>query len=395
MFTSQTVQKLRDFRKDCDSILIEVSIGDFLALIDSVYDAKGGIEGQRSALKTKTAKSIRKRLVDDLKQGAIVPPIVVGVLAEAGTRADLWEQSSAHDFFAEIKGLEANKLSIIDGMQRTTALIEASQTKPELGNEAVRVEFWISEQIGGLIYRMLVLNTGQIPWEISRQLETVYSQLLSIIQDKSKEGAELFLKDDARRRTGAGQYHASTIVRLYLAFSSRRAEFDIRDKVAEDFARLDTIESSSHDEFLDYFILTFDLMVALDRAFSAGVVASKPHKVRIADGREIFQTEPAMIGFFVAMAFWLFDEPGFDIDWAQTGDRMQSAANSISTLVERVTRMNADELTEFLQLETLNDRLDQRSGQVGRFERDLFTRAFGLMLQRGHELKNLTPCWLR
>lgn len=395
MANDEVIHKLRDQSKDCDSILIEIPIGKFLSLIEDVYKDKGGIDGQRPALMTKTAKSIRKRLVRDVSQGAIVPPIVIGVLSDKSSRKKFWQATSATEFIVLVEAEDAVNLSIIDGMQRTTALIEASVSEPDLLRESLRVEFWVSESFGGLIYRMLVLNTGQIPWEISRQLETVYSQLLAIIQVQSNEGAELFLKDDGRRRSTPGQYQASTVIRLYLAFSSRRAEFDIRDRVAEDFARLDTIESSSHVEFLEYFVTALDLMVVLDKAFSTSQPAPKPHKVRIADGSEIFQTEPAMIGFVVAMAIWLFDEPGFDIDWNLTHPKMQTANDNIRQLSDKLCKMTDKETTEFLQLETLNERLDQRSGQVGRFERDLFIRAFTMVISRGSELQDMTPCWLR
>ncbi len=71
--------------------------------------------------------------------------------------------------------------SIIDGMQRTTALQEAKDSFGE-NQLNIRVEFWIADKLNSLIYRMLVLNTGQVPWEMARQLETIYSQLLKSIK---------------------------------------------------------------------------------------------------------------------------------------------------------------------------------------------------------------------
>jgi len=246
---------IHDKRVDCYSVMTTMKVSEFLQLVTNAYRDRGGIEGQRAPLKTKTGISIRSRLVSDLLAEAVIPPVVVGVQAPE----DLLEAVAriGDDTVLErLKAVDANSLSIIDGMQRTTALRDAVGQKPSLGDTPLRVEFWVSGSLNSLIYRMLVLNTGQVPWEISRQLETVYAQLLVIIRAALGNEAEIFTLNDERRRSEAGQYQASAIIRLFLSFSSRKPEFDLKDKVAEDFARLDAIEASSHKEFLDYFIRT-------------------------------------------------------------------------------------------------------------------------------------------
>ena len=74
---------LRDERVGCTSILINLQASEYLSLVDDVYSKRGGIEGQRAPLRTKTARSIRKRMVDDLERGAVIPPIVVGLHTSA------------------------------------------------------------------------------------------------------------------------------------------------------------------------------------------------------------------------------------------------------------------------------------------------------------------------
>ena len=302
--------------------------------------------------------------------------------------------NSGEDLVVALRDVEPDRISIIDGMQRTTALLEAIKNKPAISDEPLRVEFWISNNLNSLIYRMLVLNTGQVPWEVGRQLETVYSQLLNIIKSELGNQAEIFLRDDGRRRSEAGQYQASSIIRLYLAFSSRRAEFDLKDKVAEDFARLDAIEASSHTDFLELFIRALRLVVGLDRAFSKSPKSPRTEPdVRISDGGELFQSFPALVGFFVAVAIRLFDEPGFDVDWDGASGRANEIEAALSPLIEKLNGSTPEEVDEFLQLSLLNARLTQRSGQVGRFERDLFVRAFRSLIENAARLKDMTPCW--
>ncbi len=384
---------LHDKRVDCYSVMAEMEIAEFLGLVTTVYKERGGIEGQRAPLKTKTGISIRSRLVSDLVNGAVIPPVVIGVQATEELLDEIVKPLKTGGLLEKIVAIDTASLSIIDGMQRTTALLEAIAQRPALGKDRVRVEFWVSQNLNSLIYRMLVLNTGQVPWEISRQLETIYSQLLSIIKHDLGNDAKIFTLNEERRRSEGGQYQASAIIRLFLAFSSRKPEFDLKDKVAEDFARMDAIEASSHKEFLSYFIRTLRLAAQLDKFFSRSSDAPAGSKERIPDGSKLFQSFPALTGFFVAVAVMIFDEPGFDVDWELAAEKLNAVEIAVSQIVERHASSTEAEIDEFLQLETLNLRLAQKSGQVGRFERDLFVRSFTFMLEKASRLKDMEPVW--
>lgn len=390
----ELIHTLRDERIKCDSTLISLGVRDYLDLVEVSYQDKGGIDFQRPALKSKTAKTIRRRLVEDLSEGAVVPPVVLGVLCSSEDQERIASAGSRADVLAILKELPSEDISIIDGMQRTTALREASEINERILGGEVRVEIWSTQRVGSLIYRMLILNTGQVPWEIARQLETVYSQLVRVVRQDAPSGVEIFSKDEEKRRRSPGKYQASTIVRLFLAFSSRRAEFDLKDRVAEDFARLDAIEVTSHEEFVDYFKRAFCLLVELDFAFGKHERTLEGSNIRIPSGKDLFSNEPALTGFFVATAIQLFDAPGFKIDWASTEQKMTEAERSLNAFTAKLSEMQEQKLDSFMELETLNDRLNQRSGQVGRFEKDLFVRAFTTLLNRGDELQDMTPCWL-
>ena len=54
---------LRDDRVSCYSVLLKIKISDYLAFIEGVYQRRGGLEGQRAPLKTKSAQRIRRRLI--------------------------------------------------------------------------------------------------------------------------------------------------------------------------------------------------------------------------------------------------------------------------------------------------------------------------------------------
>lgn len=388
------ISVLEDRRIMCTSVMTAMSVRDYLERVERAYQAKGGIDGQRTALKTKTATTIRKRLVSDLTAGAVIPPIVIGLIVSAEMRRELGSINKYEEFFVALRSIDADSLSIIDGMQRTTALKEASRTAPAILDAHVRVEFWIAEYVNSLIYRMLVLNTGQVPWDLSRQLETIYGQLLKQVKSVlGSEDVKIFLKNDSRRRADAGQYQSNAIVELLLIFSSRREDVELRDKIAEDFAKLDAIESSAHKEFVEYFIDMLKLMVRLDRAFSRLQKSPADGNSRFDSGKDIFGSLPAMAGFAAAVAISIFDEPGFQIDWNSAPDRLKAAIDAINALVERIDAFEIDQLREFMQLDLLQEILSGRRGGVGRHEREVFKKAFIAMIKNSDRLVSLTPCW--
>lgn len=169
-----------DERTKCWSVQTNMNIRDYVDLVDAAHTSRGALSGQRSVLTTTTAKRIRERMVADLIMGAVLPPVVLGVAMEdqAFKRMPMVEASS----IGEVADADAlANLSIIDGMQRTAAMKEALANEPKVGLRTTRVEFWITNGVRAMIYRMLVLNTGQVPWTMSRQLTVVYGPLLDEI----------------------------------------------------------------------------------------------------------------------------------------------------------------------------------------------------------------------
>ncbi len=160
-----------------------VTVKEYLALVESAYAKRGGLKHQRDALKTTTARRIRARMVSDAKRGAILPPVVIGVVVDPLLLSKIPEMSPA-ETVQYISEKLVDTISIIDGMQRTTALRDAIEEEEDaVGKLPVRIECWIAQSTDSLIYRMLVLNTGQVPWNLSRQLQVVYSPLI----DKMKK----------------------------------------------------------------------------------------------------------------------------------------------------------------------------------------------------------------
>ena len=71
------INVLKDLRVNGYSISTVVTIAEYLGWFVE-YGLPNKLEDQRPVMKTRSANMIRKRLVDDLQQGAVIPPIVLG-----------------------------------------------------------------------------------------------------------------------------------------------------------------------------------------------------------------------------------------------------------------------------------------------------------------------------
>lgn len=384
---------LEDKNANCVSIMATIPLSSYLELVEQAYADQGGLSGQRAPIRTKTGLKIRRRLVEDLTRGAVIPPIVVGAVTRPATLARLKKLKTSAELVAALSK-EKVDLSIIDGMQRTTALIEASDAadiEPE-----VRVELWLARKVESLIYRMLVLNTGQVPWDLKRQLETLYKPIIAKISEEVKN-IQLIGLDENFRRSKAGEYRSTRIIELFLAYTSRSVDVDIRERVAEEFAKIDITEATSDDAFFPLFVETIKLMATVDAQFDRlgrGHIVDEDSKVKT--GRDIFTSLPASIGFVVAAAERLLGEPGFDYDLTAAAKEMEKIKKNISSLVKFMASLQEGDLADFIDLDTLNQMLTAKSSRIGEYERNLYKRAFLLLMTKTTQLisqGSLAPCW--
>ena len=166
---------MKDERIQCYSIMISMNTTEYLNIIEEAYENNGGIEGQRIPLKNRSAQRIRETMREDIKAGTVLPPIVIGCTME---KIDIIDNIYNDGMLLEndeiiLDILKTNEISIIDGMQRTTALKEIAD-KDSSFKSKLRIELWVTNKANNLIYRMLVLNTGQISWTLKKQLEVLF-----------------------------------------------------------------------------------------------------------------------------------------------------------------------------------------------------------------------------
>ena len=384
---------LKDNRFNCHSIIINLTIKRYLDLIDNAYKENGGINGQRSILTTKSARQIRERMVDDFKKGAVLPPVVIGVINNNSYSIN--SDSNESDFNNFLNNLDKSDISIIDGMQRTTAIIEAKLSDKEQSNQKIRVEFWIVKNMNDLIYRMLVLNTGQTPWNIRRQLEVVFGPIKKII-NKSIPDLKLIEVDDQQRRSEAGEFHANRIIELFHVFSSRSEKFDSKQVLSENFQRLDIIESISKEDIFNMFVAILENIVKFDKNLSRLRTRIEDSSARYKEGKDIFTSQPALVGLTAALAQKILGRPGIDYKQYRVKNNFEYINSKFSEFNKKLSMKSSEEIPAFLDLEQLNEivgSLNLKGSKVGDIERDYFKSAFQVMVDQGFDVESLTVCW--
>lgn len=394
------ISVIKDNRSECYSIMGVTNIEEYINYVKSVYENRGGISGQRDALKSSSAIKIRKRMIKDIARGTVLPPIVIGLLLpnEAFDKisevVEIGNTLSAEFVSSLVDNVSVENISLIDGMQRTTAIIESLTVDNSIAENKIRVEFWAVRNINNLIYRMLILNTGQVPWNVRRQLEVLFSPIKETIITRIPS-ATIYSIDDERRRSASSQFQGNDIIEMFLAFGSRKEKIELKERIAEEFTRLDFIETSDKNNLMDYFIRCFDMLNNLDAELGKIKDESKydGKKPKFFNGYDLFSSQPARIGFMVALATKILGRPGTDKDANLQDASLVKIESNFKALIGKINSIEEKELPEFLSFNVLNEIIDKPSSKVGDFERTFFKEAFTALIEQDFQIDNFESCW--
>ncbi|MGY3663104.1 hypothetical protein [Roseburia sp. 1XD42-69] len=382
---------LLDGKLKCISILTRMTVSDYLGLVEKAYSNRGGISGQREALKQKTAISIRNRMIEDIKGGTILPPIVVGAVV-SGDRYDEIVKGNATD--EDLKNeIIIDQLSIIDGMQRTTALLKAVSEKEDVNKREIRVEYWISDNSNSLLYRMLVLNTGQVPWNVRRQIEVIFSGIIKEIRDKVNNIEVITISDSSRRSKG-GQYQAGDLVELFLAFGARTWKINTKEKLTDEFTRHDFLQSSGEIDLVNLFCEVLENMVNLDILIDTKCKKSEEENTsKFKTGKDLFASQPARIGFISAAGEKIIGRPGDERSQEKIDECKRVFFDTINNVSENLKAKSDEDVLDYIDFATLNQKMERKMSKVGDYERELFYEAFKVLIDENGEVNTLGICW--
>lgn len=377
------ISMLEDSCSHSYSIMTTIKISDYLNLVN---DCKQ-LNSQRDVLRTRAATTIRKRLIEDITKGAIIPPLVLGIVVPEGEHVDT-------DNFEEIFDRFKESVVIIDGIQRTESLKKALHIAPGIENSNIRVEIWASHRVSSLIYRMLVLNTGQVPWNTRRQIEVIYEPL-KIETESRVNGLRLISIGDNERRSIAGEFPADKIADLFISFTSRKVTFDNKESLADDFTRLDIIDMTSRIEVSDFFFETVEMIVKLDQQFFKYNPRENNRRDKMRIGRDLFTSNPSRVAFAAAVSTYILGRPGSkERSSEEQNSKMRSLKHNFNELVQRLEHMDEEGIGIYLSFDVLNEILASLpSKRIGDEERKFFFDAYSLLIKEEFKLDSLEEAW--
>ena len=385
---TKNIDILKDEKVNCYSIMVQLSVEEYLNMVNRTFEDRGGLEGQRDTLKTTTAIRIRKRMVQDIEAGALIPPIVLGVIVLQDTFSELDKLLKDRDsFLALMATIDPDSISIIDGMQRTTALYEA-QKKTDISKNKIRIEYWIASQVNSLTYRMLVLNTGQVPWNIRRQIEIVFRSIIKELKDKCTS-VDILEIDEERRSSSPGQFQADNIIELFLVFGARKEKIDLQERLADEFMRQDFIESAANSNFTNIFYELIDYLGKFDKAIAT--YKDEYSEEYFKDGNLFRKSQPACVGFITAIGLSILGRPGSDPNSERANKKWNQIKNDAEQMLQRLSELDSSQMRTFLDFQVLNELIGKKPAKSN--EREFFLQAFKILIEENFKIENMTPCW--
>lgn len=231
----KVIGKAKDLKSKTDIVYCQVSPDKYLKIIGDNFE---DFELQR---KKENHKGYG-RLKQDIKEGALLPSITLAVKHEL--------VPSIVENIDDIQKLENNLsaengvVDILDGLQRSYILKELKDEDFEFKDgQTLLLEYWLESDLKNIVYRMIVLNSGQKAMSMRHQIDLLFTTTKQTIQE-SVPGIELFTEREGARRTSANKYPLNNIAAAYYSFLKGSPEQDSENIVNDQIRNNEIFESS-------------------------------------------------------------------------------------------------------------------------------------------------------
>lgn len=368
--------KIIGYTKDCRTntpvVYAEILMNDYLKLVGDDFD-KFEIQRKRVDPKKYT------RLKEDIKKGALLPGITLAI--DHLKVQDFLEVVNNKDSDKLIGLLnESNDIYILDGLQRSYIIKDLNDDGVIFQNDQkILLEIWFEKEINHLIYRLIVLNSGQKPMSMRHQVELLFMTLKKDIESEIN-GLEIFLERDGMIRSHARKFPFDRIVNAYYSFITKSPEIE-RDNLVVRKMNEDDILSSKEDELNDSyksFVKYLSAYCDLDLEFF-----------------RIYNSHPELSSF----KNWLADENTIKAFFAAVGKytneikKIQRVDNALSLLVNQLKNTKINEDPIFLnEFKVIKGGIDSKKVNVGNGTRKLIMDGFReFFINEGEE--SFLECW--
>ncbi len=217
------IANVRDVRTGSLVIYAQAGIEEYLSLIGPEFDE---FHIQRKRVQHRGYG----RMKEDIKAGTLLPTITLAVKAN-------WvdQVNAAFERGEDLSQLlqSPGRVDILDGLQRTHLLSDLQDEGHRFddGNKLI-LEFWLEREVKNLIYRIIVLNSGQKPMSMRHQIELLFSTTKDELKNRIP-GIEIMVERDDERRTRPGKYPLERLAISYYAYITKSAEIDKENIIAQ------------------------------------------------------------------------------------------------------------------------------------------------------------------
>ena len=295
----KTLSIILDERIHSTNILAECTFEQYLGFARKIINNN---EFQRK--RVKTSKTVYALLKDDLKRGCIIPPIVLAV-----SNADL--KLKDEELYRYICG-HVDDVMILDGLQRTNTLIDASdelagsKDYDRFKEYKVRLEIYTEINKFGILYRMLTLNTGQTPMSLRHQLEMLYSDMLGT----DYEGIKLVKDTEGKADASENEFIFANVIDGFNSYLNRNELPIDREELLNN---IKTMEKMSEDsgksdvfpEYIESYVSLFNTLRKITEEYEVTAEDLAAHSISGNPfGRKVskaFSSSQALTGFGAAV----------------------------------------------------------------------------------------------
>ncbi|MCH8535913.1 MAG: hypothetical protein LAT51_12640 [Flavobacteriaceae bacterium] len=269
MNTLKILGKATDLRTNTAVLYAQIYISEYFDLIGENYN-------QFQLQRRKEKHKGYKRLKADLKKGALLPTITLAIEPSvAQSFLDKVNNDKFDELLTQLKGAKEN-IYILDGLQRTHLIKELIEEGIVFKDgQKLLLEIWVEPEITHLVYRLIVLNSGQKPMSMRHQLELLFTTMRVTLTNEI-QNLEILEEKNESRRSKPRQFPFDRIVTAYHSFLRKSPEIDktsiVSEKMLEEKLMDESEEfiTSSFQTFKEYLRKYCELDDELYRVYSSG-----------------------------------------------------------------------------------------------------------------------------
>jgi hypothetical protein len=363
----------KDHRTDTYVMYVQMGIKYYLSFVGEKFD-EFGIQRKRETHKGYA------RLKNDIKDGALLPPITLALNPDfVGTYEPFLkaEPENVNDLNAIFD--TKSSVYILDGLQRTHIMKDLQDEGFGFeSNQKLLLEFWFERDLGNLIYRLIVLNSGQKPMSMRHQVELLFLTM----QDKLRAdipGLIMYNEREKKSRDNANMFPFDRVVTGYQSYLNQSPEVDKGKLISErlDAGVLTDVDMVILEGYTDY-------TAYLTKYLAIDLLAYKTYeKFTSFSGAKNWLADENVVNAFFAAIGLLVDEP-------ELKERVEKALVKLEELL--ASAKQGDDPFGLKDYDAIRQTFNPKQFNIGFITRKTVMNCF-LEYFRGEGLFTFKKCW--